>query len=183
MIDPSIFVVKTWGTPGSNDSISPMPKVDTAPIELSAVEVDAIIAYLQKKDGNDITVELPTEAPAPIKKSVENGGGGLTAPAKTAEAAIKKYGCQTCHSMLGTKATIGPSLEDVASHLSRNEIGQSILEPSAVITEGFTDMMPKDFGDQMTVKELSMIVDLLTGKNKATGKVDDKAAKEKEGAK
>ncbi|HIQ15908.1 MAG TPA: c-type cytochrome [Leucothrix sp.] len=176
MVDPSKFVVKSWGTPGSNDSISPMPKVDAAPIELSAVEVDAIIAYLQNKDGNDITVELPTEAPAVVEKSSKNGGGGLAAPAKTAEAAIKKYGCQACHSMLGTKATIGPSLDDVASRLSRDEIGQSILEPSAVITEGFTDMMPKDFGDQMTVKELSMIVDLLTEKNDS--KTDTKAVED-----
>lgn len=181
LIDPSKFVVKTWGTPGSNDSISPMPKVDAAPIELSAVEVDAIIAYLQHKDGNDITVELPKEAPAPVEKSAETGGGGLAAPAKTAEVAIKKYGCQSCHSMLGTKATIGPSLEDVASRLSRDEIGQSILEPSAVITEGFTDMMPRDFGDQMTVKELSMIVDLLSGKDDASKENAD--AKAEEGAK
>jgi len=78
--------------------------------------------------------------------------------------------------MLGTKATIGPSLDDVASRLSRDEIGQSILEPSAVITEGFTDMMPKDFGDQMTVKELSMIVDLLTEKNDS--KTDTKAVED-----
>ena len=46
MTDPSKFVVKSWGVAGSNDSTSPMPKVDAAPIELSAVEVDAIIAYL-----------------------------------------------------------------------------------------------------------------------------------------
>ena len=167
MIAPNKFVVKSWGVAGSNDSVSPMPRVDAAPIELSAVEVDAIIAYLQKKDGNDITVALPTEAPVVAEKTTENGGGGLPAPAATAEAAVKKYGCQACHSLLGVKATIGPSLDDVATRLSRDEISQSIIEPSAVITEGFTDMMPKDFGDKMTVKELTMIVDLLAGKGTA----------------
>lgn len=169
MIEPSKYVVKGWGVSGSNDTISPMPVVNAAPIELSDIEINAVIAYLQHKDGNDITVELPTEAPASVEKSTKKGGGGLMVsitPAKTAEEAIKKYGCQACHSMLGTKATIAPSLEDVASRLTREQIGQSILEPSAVIAEGFSDMMPKDFGEKMTVKELSMIVDLLSTQSK-----------------
>ena len=163
MTDPSKFVVKNWGVAGSNDSKSPMPKVDAAPIELSAVEVDAIIAYLQHKDGNDITVALPTEAPV-AEEAPAATGGGAPAPAKTAEEAIKKYGCQACHSMLGTTAAIGPSLEDVSTRLNKAQIQESIIDPAAVIAEGFTNMMPTDFGDKMTVKELSMIVDLLSGK-------------------
>ena len=165
MLDPSKYVVKDWGVAGSNDTTSPMPKVDAAPIELSSVEIDAVIAYLQSKDGNDITVKLPTEAPAPAEElAASGGGGGVPAPAETAEAAIKKYGCQACHSLLGVKATIGPSLEDVADRLKPEQIRQSIIDPAAVIAEGFTDMMPKDFGDKMTVKELSMIIELLTNK-------------------
>lgn len=170
---PSKYVVKNWGVSGSNDTKSPMPKVDAAPIELSAVEMDAIIAYLQNKDGNEITVALPTEAPVTEKASSTTEGGSTPAPAKTAEEAIKKYGCQACHSLLGTTAAIGPSLEDVSIRLSKDEISQSIIDPAAVIAEGFTNMMPTDFGDKMTVKELSMIVDLLSGKKSETG--NDKA--------
>lgn len=180
MIDPNIFVVKSWGVAGSNDSTSPMPKVDAAPIELSAVEVDAIIAYLQNKDGNDITVELPTEAPKPVE-TVASTSGGAPAPAATAEAAVKKYGCQACHSMLGTKSPVGPSLDDVTTRLDTEQIRQSILDPAAVITEGFTDMMPKDFADKMTVKELSMIVNLLSGKGSKEDK-ENKENKNKEAA-
>jgi len=61
------------------------------------------------------------------------------------------------------------------SRLSRDQIGQSILDPAAVISEGFTDMMPKDFGDKMTVKELSMIVDLLSANKKPEAKVEEGA--------
>ena len=184
MLYPSKYVVKGWGVSGSNDTVSPMPVVNAAPIELSDIEINAVIAYLQNKDGNDITVELPTEAPVVEDKNVKKGGGGLPAPAATAEAAIKKYGCQACHSLLGTKAAIGPSLEDVASRLSRDQIRQSILDPAAIISEGFTDMMPKDFGDKMTVKELSMIVDLLSGGNKSNEKPKAKSeVKTEEGAK
>lgn len=163
MTSPSKFVVKNWGVAGSNDSKSPMPKVDAAPIELSAVEMDAIIAYLQNKDGNDITVALPTEAPV-AEETPTIAGGSAPVPAKTAEEAIKKYGCQACHSMLGTTAAIGPSLEDVSTRLNKTQIQDSIIDPAAIIAEGFTNMMPTDFGDKMTVKELSMIVDLLSGK-------------------
>jgi len=165
MKSPSKYVVKSWGVAGSNDSVSPMPKVDAAPIELSDVEIDAVIAYLQSKDGNDITVALPTEAPAPVEK-VASETAGVPVPVATAEEAIKKYGCQACHSVLGTTSPVGPSLEDVSSRLNTEQIRQSILNPSAVIAEGFTDMMPKDFADKMTVKELSMIVDLLAGGKK-----------------
>ncbi len=165
MITPSKFVVKSWGVAGTKDGTSPMPKVDAAPIELSTVEIDAIIAYLQNKDGNDITVELPTETPAPVEE-VASTSGSAPAPAATAEEAIKKYGCQACHSLLGTTSPVGPSLEDVANRLDAEQIRQSILDPAAVISEGFTDMMPKDFADKMTVKELSMIVGLLAGGTK-----------------
>ena len=168
MTDPGKFVVKSWGVAGSNDSTSPMPKVDAAPIELSAVEIDAIIAYLQNKDGNDITVELPTEAPAAEAEIASTTtAGSAPAPATTPEEAIKKYGCQACHSMLGTTSPVGPSLEDVTTRLDTEQIRQSILDPAAVISKGFSDIMPKDFADKMTVKELSMIVDLLSAKQKA----------------
>jgi cytochrome c551/c552 len=166
MQQPSLYVVKGWGVAGSNDSSSPMPKVDAAPIELSSVEIDAIIAYLQHKDGNDITVELPTEAPVSDKKAEAGSGGassGVPAPAATAEEAIKKYGCQACHNLLGTKSPVGPSLETVGSRLKAAQIQQSIIDPAAVIAKGFDDIMPKDFADKMTVKELNMIVALLVG--------------------
>jgi len=161
MIDPGAYVVKDWGVAGSNDTVSPMPKVTAAPIELTDVEVNAIIAYLQNKDGNDITVELPTEAPAVEASAADTAGGGAPAPAETAEAAIKKYGCQACHTLLGASSPVGPVLDTVGARLNRQQIQQSILDPGAVVAEGFTNMMPTDFADKMTVKELSMIVDLL----------------------
>ncbi|MCK5916804.1 MAG: c-type cytochrome [Cocleimonas sp.] len=169
MKDPSIYVVKDWGVAGTNDSVSPMPKVHAAPIELSDVEMDAVIAYLQHKDGNDITVKLPTEAPVSDKKA-EADSAGTPAPAANAEDAIKKYGCQACHNLLGTKSPVGPSLDDIGSRLDPMQIQESIIDPAAVLAEGFADIMPKDFADKMTVKELKMIVDLLVN-NKGDGAV------------
>ncbi len=166
MKDPSKFVVATWGVAGSDDAVSPMPTVNVAPIELSDVEMNAVIAYLQHKDGNDITVELPTEPPEAEEPAAVTTGGA-PAPATTPEEAIKKYGCQACHTMLGTSSPVGPPLDTVGARLDKIQLQQSILEPGAVIAEGFVDMMPKNFAEQMTVKELNMIVDFLESSTEA----------------
>ncbi len=162
MLEPGAYVVKDWGVAGSNDTVSPMPKVDVAPIELTSIEIDAIVAYLQHKDGNEITVELPEEVPAVETATIARGDAGtLPAPAETAEAAIKKYGCQACHTLLGATSAVGPALDDVGERQDKMQIQQSIVDPGAVIAEGFADIMPRDFADKMTVRELGMIVDLL----------------------
>ncbi|MCF6280827.1 MAG: c-type cytochrome [Candidatus Polarisedimenticolaceae bacterium] len=159
MVDPGAFVVASFGKKGSNDTESPMPAVNKAPIELSEIEINAIIAFLQFKDGNDVTVELPTEAP-PVEAAP--AAGSAPAPAATAEDAIKKYGCQACHSMLGTESSVGPALDGIGSRQSAEQISLSITDPAAAIAEGFTPgVMPADFAEKMTVKELKMIIDLL----------------------
>ena len=52
-----------FGKKGSNDTQSPMPAADRPPIQLSQVELDAVLAFMQSKDGNPVTVALPSEAP------------------------------------------------------------------------------------------------------------------------
>ncbi len=162
MVEPGAYVVKGFGKKGSNDTESPMPHVDKPPIQLSAVEMDAIIAFLQAKDGHQITVELPSEAPA--ASTEENSTAApAPAPAKTGEEAVAKYGCQACHTLLGTESPVGPVLMDVGRRLTPEQIRESIVHPDAVIADGFNaGMMPKDFADRMTVKELEMIVKLLS---------------------
>jgi len=139
-----------------------MPAIDKAPIQLSAVEMDAIIAYLQAKDGNEITVSLPSpEAAAAVADAAPAGAAGLPALAATAEEALTKYACSACHSMGSADVLVGPGLAGVGSRLSAAEIRQSILDPNAVISEGFAPAMPPDFAEKMTVKELEMIVQQL----------------------
>ena len=165
MVDPSRYVVASWGKKGSNDSESPMPQVDKAPIELSAMEMDAIIAWLQAKDGNEVTVSLPTpEAAAEAAAAVEPAATGAPAPAATAEEAMAKYACTGCHSLESSEALVGPGLVGVGGRLTVDQIRQSILDPNAVISEGFPPAMPTDFAEKMTVKELEMIVNTLAEK-------------------
>lgn len=157
MLQPSAYVVKGFGKKGSNDTESPMPAVDQAPIQLSEVEISAIIAYLQKKDGNQVTVALPTAAPAAQKK--DEAAAAKPAPAQSPEEAIAKFGCAACHSILKTESAIGPSLKDVGKRLKIDQIRNSIIDPKAEIAKGYPPIMP-DF-PTMTITELEMIVRLL----------------------
>ncbi len=160
MLDPNIYVVKGFGKKGSDDTESPMPAIDKPPIQLSAVEISAIIAYLQAKDGNPVTIALPAQTPASLVAADE-----ITEPAKpilaqNAEEAIAKYACVACHAVLDTEAAIGPSLNDVGKRLTIDQIRDSIIAPNAIIVEGYPPVMP-DLSENMVVKELELIVRFL----------------------
>jgi mono/diheme cytochrome c family protein len=164
MLQPSAYVVKGFGKKGSNDAESPMPAVDQAPIQLSELETSAIIAYLQKKDGNPVTVALPTAVPADQKK--DEGAGAKPALAQSPEEVIAKFACAACHSVLKTESALGPSLNDVGKRLKIDQIRSSIIDPKAEIAKGFPPIMP-DF-PTMTITELELIVRFLA-KQTGTG--------------
>ncbi len=156
MIAPSEYIVAGFGKQGDT---STMPIINKAPIELTEVEMSAIVAYLQAKDGGQPTVELPTDAPA-IDASPA-ASAEPPKPAENAQAVLTKNGCTACHAVLESPSTIGPELKAVGSRLSKEEIRQSIIDPAAVIAEGFPPIMPPDFADKMMVRELEMVVDFL----------------------
>ena len=161
MIEPGAYVVKGFGKKGTNDAESPMPAVDRAPIQLTDVEIDAVIAFMQAKDGNVVTVALPSEPPVveAAATDVAATDSGAADVAATVEEAVAKYGCQACHSMMGIDSPVGPDLSTLGLRLGPEEIRRSILDPDAVVTEGFyPGIMPKDFADRMTIRELEMIV-------------------------
>jgi mono/diheme cytochrome c family protein len=160
MVDPSKFVVAGFGKKGSNDSVSPMPKVDAAPISLNAVEMNAVMAFLQDKAGFDPTVPLPSAAEAP--SADEDEDEDENEPAETAEAALTKFNCSTCHDLEGSEADIGPKLNGLSKRMDHAKIVESIMDPNATIAEGFeADAMPDDFAEQMRVSELNLIVEYL----------------------
>jgi len=162
MINPSAYVVKDFGKKGSNDTLSPMPVANKTPISLTDIEMDAIVAYLQNKDGNDITVALPEAGAAPVVEQ-KSAAGAAPISATSAEDALSKYGCTACHTILDSTADLGPNLTTLASRSSKAEIRTSILYPNEVIAEGYTKgLMPTDFIEKMTLKELEMMTTFLS---------------------
>ncbi len=160
MVEPGTYVVKGFGKKGTHDTESPMPAVDKPPIQLSEVELDAVIAFLQAKDGNEVTVSLPQAAP--VETTLPKPAAGERVSAKNAKEAVTKFGCLSCHSLLGSTSPVGPPLDDVGARLTVDQIRQSILDPDTAVAEGFAPgIMPGDFGERMTARELEMIVELL----------------------
>ena len=157
MLQPSAYVVPGFGTKGSNDTESPMPVVDKAPLKLSTLEIDAVIAFLQDKDGEPVSVSLPvaTATDAPVAEVAAS-----PAAAQGPEELIAKFGCVACHAVLDSQAALGPDLNDIATRLSVAEIRESIANPAADIGDGFIVMMPEF--PAMTVAELEMIVAFLS---------------------
>lgn len=157
MLQPSAYVVKGFGKKGTNDTESPMPAVDKPPIQLSEVAISAIVAYLQNKDGNPVTVTLPTAAPADDKK--DETTEAKPAVAQSPEEVIAKFGCAACHTILKTQSVIGPPLNDVGKRLTIDQIRVSIIDPKAEIASGYPPIMPEF--PTMTIKELEMVVQFL----------------------
>ena len=163
MLEPSAFVVEGFGKKGSNDTESPMPAVDQPPIQLSEVALGAIIAFLQNKDGNPVTVALPTAAPEAGEP--EEAADAKSAPPKSPEEVIAKYGCAACHTLMTTQSVIGPNLNGVGNRLKIDEIRTSIIDPKAVIADGFPPIMPNF--PAMTVAELEMVTQFLVKQTEA----------------
>jgi len=160
MLEPSKYVVAGFGKKGSNDKISQMPVINKAPISLSPVEINAVVAFLQDRAGLVPTVALPSAAEAPAPVSANDGEE--EGPATTGVAAIEKFGCSACHDLEGSEADIGPNLHGLSKKYNAEQIANAIINPNAEIAKGFeADIMPGDFGEQMRVSELNLIVKYL----------------------
>jgi hypothetical protein len=162
--EPSLYVVKNFGKKGSNDTVSPMPVINKPPVGLSDIEMNALIAYMQAKDGNPVTVTLPTTAaelhPGDAEEKARNAPVQPEV-AQSAEEALVRYSCTACHSVLEAISSMGPDLRTVGNRSSADEIRESILNPNALIAEGFDPLMPEDFAVKLRVKELEMLVAFL----------------------
>lgn len=173
MLEPSAYVVAGFGKPGTNDTESPMPAAGKGAMALSASEISAVIGYLQSTAGVKVTVTLRpnpvdrNEPPAPPPSKA--------AKASDAVAALRKFQCDVCHAL--PKFPIeegeqrpGPDLRGIwksAGHRvdgmdAKSFISESILFPNKRLAQGFgPDLMPSDYGEQMLVAELQMIVEYL----------------------
>jgi mono/diheme cytochrome c family protein len=71
--------------------------------------------------------------------------------------------CGSCHAYeaAGSTQTLGPDLDDSLADASPEFILESITNPSAEIAEGYQDVMPKDYGQQLTEKQLADLVAFL----------------------
>lgn len=163
LIDPSAYVVAGFGKKGSDDTISPMPIVSAAPIELNGVEINALIAFLQDGAGFAPTVPLPSADEEPVIEEEEEEEE-VAEPESDPLVILDNVYCAGCHDLEDSEADVGPPLDDIGTRMTKGEIIEAILYPNVIIAEGYEpDYMPEDFGEMMHTTELMILVDYLIG--------------------
>jgi mono/diheme cytochrome c family protein len=73
--------------------------------------------------------------------------------------------CGSCHTYgpAETNAEIGPNLDEALADDSPETVYESIVNPDAEVTEGFSDaLMPEDYGEKLSEKQLVDLVAFLT---------------------
>jgi cytochrome c2 len=142
--------------------------------QLSDMEVVAAVAFLQSL-GGEVTVNGAMRFP----KWRGEGGGTSAASAMVAVAVpeasgkkgdelLQQWQCVTCHKLDAPDKTVGPSLWDIGARKDSNYIRESILQPDAVVTEGFPPAVMKGtleglgFYQKVSLQDLNTIVDYLS---------------------
>jgi cytochrome c oxidase subunit 2 len=73
-------------------------------------------------------------------------------------------GCGGCHTFkaAGTNAKVGPDLDEALKGKDADFIKESIKDPNAEVASGFApNIMPQDYGSQLSSKEIADIVAFL----------------------
>jgi len=76
-------------------------------------------------------------------------------------------GCGSCHAFepAGSTGNVGPNLSEALKDKDAAFIQQSIVDPNAVIAEGFQpNIMPQTYGSQLSEKQLADLVAFLQSK-------------------
>ncbi len=120
-------------------------------------DVAAYVAMVASRPGEDMG-------------KLASAGGGPAVPAD-APPGLKLFvagkddaqSCGTCHALgaAKTQATTGPNLDAALKGMSAEEILKAIVDPSAELAPGASDVMPKDYGEALTDTELQQLVDYL----------------------
>jgi len=187
---PSCFVVKGFGVKGSNDTVSPMPRIHKPPISLLLGELAAVDTWMYIREGNDPPSydeivasyeKFIPEADRPVASAEKEGGGGniLVDGSESHDDLFMGAGCPACHTIPGIKdavGKVGPELWEGTNAPKRMKdagyagkakttkeyITESILNPNLYLVKDFPkDQMPKDFGVRLTGGALNKIVDYL----------------------
>jgi cytochrome c oxidase subunit 2 len=92
------------------------------------------------------------------------GGGGEQAAAPSGEELFSSAGCAGCHTLkaAGATAKVGPDLGKLGDAANAKFIHTSIVDPNADVTKGYQpDIMPQNFGTQLSKEELDALVKYL----------------------
>jgi len=145
-----------------------MPVINKPPIGLNTDEIAAVVAFLQNVQGGQVSV-TPTQVTAFLgTEGTASAGTAAAQPAvatatnRQPEQLIAELACIACHKFDDAGPLVGPSLWDIGARHDDAYIRQAILDPNAVVAEGFPPMlMPPDLGEKMSGAEFERLVQWL----------------------
>jgi len=114
------------------------------------------VSVLAACEASTTSGDLPN-GPDPTRgEEIYNTGGSSGLP------------CTSCHTLDGTDL-VGPSLQGVASRAPERDpnlaaeeyLRDSIIQPSNYVTEGFPDVMAKNYGSTLSSQEIDDLVAFL----------------------
>ena len=120
-------------------------------------DVAAYVAMVAARPGEDEGKLATAGGTAPVPEDAPLGLKLFVAGKDDAQS------CGSCHALgaAKTQATAGPNLDRALKGMSAKEIEKGIVDPSAELTPGFSDLMPKDYGQALTDTELQELADYL----------------------
>jgi mono/diheme cytochrome c family protein len=137
-----------------------------ATIALFAAMLFAVEVFAKEEEGHEpegaaveqpqpgATEPPPTETTAPPAGDPEAGQSVFTA-----------QGCGGCHALdaTGSSASVGPDLDETLQGKDAEYVRAAIVEPNAEVAQGYApNIMPQDYGDKLSDKQLADLVALLT---------------------
>jgi mono/diheme cytochrome c family protein len=129
------------------------PNVSMPADIVSGQDLDDVAAYVGEYAG------VPGAAPPKVP-----GGPGAQVFANN--------GCGGCHTLAAARSggVTGPNLDEALPGQSAAMIEKSIVEPNAMIVKGFpANVMPQDYGESLTPKELEALVEYLIESTESGG--------------
>ena len=118
-------------------------------------DVAAYVAMAAARPGEDTGKLASAGGMPPVPEGAPLGLKLFVAGKDDAQA------CGNCHALgaARTQATAGPNLDAALKGMSTKEIVKGIVDPSAELAPGFSDVMPKDYGEALTDTELQELAD------------------------
>ncbi len=158
LLEPGAYVVEEFATAGGE---SIMPSAGRPPADLVPTEIKALVAYLQSL-GGEVSVQITAQDVAAAEaRKAEKPPPTSTHPGF---ALLSAKGCVACHDVSEEMRRVGPPLTSVSLRLSAAEIRESIVDPDAVIAEGFPKgLMLQTFAETLSEEELDQLVGYLSG--------------------
>jgi cytochrome c oxidase subunit 2 len=129
-------------------------------IVLGAIVLGAAGLLLAGCGSEGTTTPTPETVIGTIQTETTVAKGDATAGKQVFDA----QGCGSCHTFepAGSTGNVGPNLTEALKGKDAAFIHQSIVDPNAVIAQGFSpNIMPQTYGSQLSAKQLADLVAFL----------------------